>query len=168
MAGLFRAAGESVRRLSAIVLAAAVCGVLIGGVGGRLAMLLLARLNPEVSGTLSDDGFVMGRFTVVATLNLLVAALFLGIVGALVYAVVRGLRIGPWWFQVLSVGVGRRGDCRGGDRAPGRGGLRAVAAGLAGDPAVRPDPVPVRRWAHRAGGAVAEAGFVVHGGCPGS
>src|SRR3954447_20692942 len=106
MAGLLRAAGESVRRLSAIVLAAAVCGVLIGGVGGRLAMLLLARLNPEVSGTLSDDGFVMGRFTVVATLNLLVAALFLGIVGALVYAVVRGLRIGPWWFQVLALGVG--------------------------------------------------------------
>lgn len=100
------AARAAVRRLGAIMLAASICGVLIGGVGGRLAMLLLARLNPEVSGRLSDDGFVMGRFGVVETLNLLIAGLFLGVVGGLVYAVVRGLMIGPRWFQVASVGVG--------------------------------------------------------------
>ena len=69
-------------------------------------MLLLARLNPEVSGQLSDDGFVMGRFGVVETLNLLVAALFLGVVGGVIYALVRGLMIGPRWFQVAAVGVG--------------------------------------------------------------
>jgi hypothetical protein len=83
-----------------------VSALLIGGVGGRLAMLLLARLNPEVTGRLSDDGFVMGRFTVVATANLLGAAFFLGIVGAVTYAVVRGLMIGPRWFQVLCIAGG--------------------------------------------------------------
>lgn len=100
------AARESVDRLAVILLAGAVGGLLVGGVGGRLAMMLLARLNPEVSGTLSDDGFVMGRFTFVATLNLMVAALFLGVVGAVVYAVVRGLMIGPRWFQVASLAAG--------------------------------------------------------------
>lgn len=104
--GLAVVARASVRRLAAILLAASICGILIGGVGGRLAMLLLARLNPEVTGQLSDDGFVMGRFGVVETLNLLVAGLFLGVVGGLVYAVVRGLMIGPRWFQVGCVGVG--------------------------------------------------------------
>lgn len=88
------------------MLAASICGVLIGGVGGRLAMLLLARLNPEVSGQLSDDNFVMGRFGVVETLNLMVAGLFLGVVGGLVYFVVRRLMIGPRWFQISSLGVG--------------------------------------------------------------
>lgn len=100
------AAAGAVRRLAAILLAGSICGVLIGGLGGRLAMLLLARLNPDARGVLSDDGFVMGRFGVVETLNLLVAALFLGVVGAVIYAVVRGLVIGPRWFQVASVGVG--------------------------------------------------------------
>lgn len=94
------------QRLSVVMLAASVCGVVVGGVGGRLAMLLLARLNPEDRGVLSDDGFVMGQFGVVATLNLMIAALFLGVVGGLIYVVVRGLMIGPRWFQIASVGVG--------------------------------------------------------------
>jgi hypothetical protein len=43
---------------------------------------------------------------VVETLNLFVAALFLGVVGGVIYAVVRGLMIGPRWFQLGSVGIG--------------------------------------------------------------
>ena len=37
--------------------AGALLGLLVGGVGSRLAMLLLARLNPEATGVISDDGF---------------------------------------------------------------------------------------------------------------
>jgi hypothetical protein len=103
----WRSSAESAgRRLAAITTAGAVLGLLVGGVGGRLAMMLLARLNPEVTGSTSDDGFRMGQFTVPATVNLLIVGLGFGLVGAAVYAVVRCLMVGPRWFQVLSVAVG--------------------------------------------------------------
>jgi hypothetical protein len=100
------AAAEAARRLSAITLAGALLGVLVGGVGGRLAMMLLARLNPRTAGMETDDGFPIGRFTVSGTLNLLLIAGLLGILGAGFYAVFRALLIGPRWFQVLSIAGG--------------------------------------------------------------
>ena len=93
-------------RLVVIVAAGAVLGLLVGGVGGRLAMMLLAGLSPEATGLESDDGFVMGRFTASGTLNLLLIGAYLGGVGGIVYALLRGLMVGPRWFQVLSVGGG--------------------------------------------------------------
>jgi hypothetical protein len=69
-------------------------------------MMLLARLNPEVTGATSDDGFRIGQFTLADTLGLLFLATILGILGAGVYVVVRRLMIGPRWFQVLSVAGG--------------------------------------------------------------
>lgn len=100
------AAAAAARRLAPIVLVGAGLGLLVGGVGGRLAMLLLARINPEIAGVESDDGFIMGRFTVGATINLLIVGLLLGLIGAVIYSVLRGLRFGPRWFQVLSIGGG--------------------------------------------------------------
>jgi hypothetical protein len=81
-------------------------GLLIGGVGGRLAMMLLARMNPDATGTTSDDGFRIGQFTVGATLQLLLTGTFFGLLGACIYAVVRHLMIGPRWFQVLCIAGG--------------------------------------------------------------
>ncbi len=95
-----------VRRLAAVSLAGALAGLVVGGIGGRLAMLLLAQLNPQAAGVVSDDGFVIGRFDVLLTLNLLAAGTGLGLLGAAFYVVLRGLRIGPRWFQVLSLSVG--------------------------------------------------------------
>ena len=94
------------RRMGAMTALGALLGLLVGGVGGRLAMMLLARLNPEVIGLISDDGFRMGQFTVSDTVNLLLLGTLLGVVGAGVYALLRGLRIGSRWFQVLSIGAG--------------------------------------------------------------
>ncbi len=94
------------RRFSAISVAGALAGLVVGGIGGRLAMLLLAGLNPQAHGLVSDDGFVMGQFDLLGTLNLLAAGTGLGLLGAAVYAVVRGLRMGPRWFQLLSLSVG--------------------------------------------------------------
>jgi len=94
------------RRMGAITAVGALLGLVVGGIGGRLAMMLLARLNPEATGVISDDGFTIGQFTVSDTLNLLFFATLLGVVGAGVYALLRGLRIGPRWFQVLSIGAG--------------------------------------------------------------
>jgi hypothetical protein len=86
--------------------AGALTGVLVGGVGGRLAMMLLARLDPQATGVRGDDGFIIGRFTVGGTLSLLVVGSGLGLLGAASYAVLRALMIGPRWFQVLSISMG--------------------------------------------------------------
>lgn len=60
-------------------------GLLVGGVGGRLAMLLL-RLTTErsIQGIESDDGFLMGRFTVGNSFSLLIVCTVLGSIGGLV------------------------------------------------------------------------------------
>lgn len=96
---------RAVRRLSAVTAAGGLLGLLVGGVGGRLAMMLLAQLNPDVTGRESDDGFTMGQFTD-ATFNLLIIATLIGVVGGAVYFVLRGLMVGPRWFQILSISVG--------------------------------------------------------------
>lgn len=96
---------RALRRLSTVTLAGAIVGLLVGGVGGRLAMMALARLNPEASGMLSDDGFTIGRLTA-ASFNLLFVGTLLGVLGAGVYFVLRPLMVGPRWFQVLSISVG--------------------------------------------------------------
>lgn len=50
------ALGDVVRALAAVSAAGAVLGALVGGLGGRLAMALLARLNLEDAGRITDDG----------------------------------------------------------------------------------------------------------------
>lgn len=101
-----QSAETALRQLSAITVAGAVLGVLVGGVGGRLAMFLLAVLNRRTTGMVSDDGFVIGTFTLAGSLNLLLVGGVLGLLGAGIYAALRGLSIGPRWFQVLSISVG--------------------------------------------------------------
>lgn len=93
------------RRLAAVTAAGALSGLLVGGVGGRLAMMLLAGLNPDATGVTSDDGFTIGQLTG-ASADLLITATLLGLFGAGVYFVLRGLMIGPRWFQILSISVG--------------------------------------------------------------
>jgi hypothetical protein len=80
-------------RLALISLAGLGLGLLVGGVLGRLAMFALIRLSPEAKGSVSDDDFVMGQFTLSGTLNLLFVGTVLGIVGAAVYAAVRWLQL---------------------------------------------------------------------------
>lgn len=99
------AAASTSRRLAAVTAAGALVGLLVGGVGGRLAMMLLAHLNPDATGVTSDDGFTIGQFTV-ESLDLLGVATLLGVFGGGVYFVLRGLMVGPRWFQVLSISVG--------------------------------------------------------------
>ena len=80
---------DALTSMSPGVLLGLLCGALIGGVGGRLAMLLL-RLTS--SGTLhgleTDDEFTIGSITG-ATLFLVAITAFLGLLGGLVYMGVR-------------------------------------------------------------------------------
>jgi len=95
----------ALRRLSALTWAGALVGLAVGGVGGRLAMMLLARLNPDATDRISDDGFAIGHLSS-DTVNLLVVGLLAGVLGGGVYYVLRGLMVGPRWFRVLSISVG--------------------------------------------------------------
>ena len=100
------AATAALRQLAVATLAGAIVGFLVGGVGGRLAMSLLASLNAEDAGVVSDDGFTMGQVTLSGTLNLLLVGTVLGALGGVIFLAVRALRIGPSWFQVPSVAIG--------------------------------------------------------------
>jgi hypothetical protein len=103
----WRATAErDARRLAAITAAGSVSGLLVGGVGGRLAMMLLAARNPDATGVISDDGFQIGRFTMSGTLNLLLATTLIGVIGGAVYLGLRRLTLGPPWFRTLSLSAG--------------------------------------------------------------
>lgn len=95
----------TLRRLAAVTWAGGLLGLLVGGIGGRLAMMLLARLNPEVAGVTSDDGFTMGQLSL-QSLDLLAITTLIGVFGGGIYFVLRGLMVGPRWFQILSVSLG--------------------------------------------------------------
>jgi hypothetical protein len=111
-AGLRLRAREVAWRVLVGTAAGAISGFLVGGVGGRLAMLLLRLTSPElVIGLESDDGFEIGVVSS-QTFNLLFATAGLGgVVGAL-YAGVRGaiparLRLPLWTgFWTLVGGAG--------------------------------------------------------------
>ncbi len=94
------------RRFATISLVGALSGALVVGVLGRLAMRLLAYLNPTATGVVSDDGFEIGQVTLVGSLQLAGAGVQFGLVGALGYALLRGLMVGPPWFRLASISLG--------------------------------------------------------------
>ncbi len=89
-----------------VLLAGAVIGVVSVGVGSRLLMFLLIRMNPDAGGIVTDDGFEMGRFTVSGSLNLAFVGLLFGLLSGVLYLLLEPLLIGPPWFQTLSLSVG--------------------------------------------------------------
>lgn len=95
----------AVGRLSVIAVTGLGLGVVVGGVLGRLVMFLLVRVSPGARGLTSDDGFVMGRFTVAGSLNLVLVGAALGIVGAAVYAAVRWLQPAAFGLRVAATSV---------------------------------------------------------------
>lgn len=69
--------------------AGAIAGFLVGGVGGRLAMLLLRLTSGDaVLGVTSDDGFEIGVVSA-QTFNLVLAMTALGAVNGVLYATLR-------------------------------------------------------------------------------
>jgi hypothetical protein len=97
------------RRLAAATAGGFLAGLLIGGVGGRLAMLLL-RVTSDASlhGLETDDGFEIGVFTG-ATAFLLGVTALLGAIGGVFYLVARRWippLLRPWTMGVLAGAVG--------------------------------------------------------------
>jgi hypothetical protein len=69
--------------------AGAVAGVVIGGVGGRLVMLVLRRESPLATGLTSDAGFEIGRVTLAGSLALSAVTGLIGVAFAVAYSVLR-------------------------------------------------------------------------------
>ena len=98
---------EGVRSIRATVLAGIWLGALVGGVGGRLAMLVLRLTSSEhVHGVISDDGFRIGRVTLLGTYGLVGIASSIGIIGSAAYRWVSGWLLGPPLFRRLSAAAG--------------------------------------------------------------
>jgi len=89
--------------------AGAIAGFLVGGVGGRLAMLLLRLTSPEdVLGVVTDDGFEIGVVTT-QTFGLVFAMTMLGALNGILYAALRGaipgrLRVPLWGLFAAAAG----------------------------------------------------------------
>jgi hypothetical protein len=81
---------EAARFLSVGVGAGFLVGLLIGGVGGRLAMLVLRLTSdPALHGLQTDDGFTVGIISA-QTIFLLGTTAFAGALGGVFYVAVRG------------------------------------------------------------------------------
>lgn len=93
------------RQLGATTFVGLLLGLLIGGVGGRIAMrVIFLTSDPGVRGIESDDGFLIGQFTM-DTVNLLVTGALFGLVGAFVYLGVRPWLLGPPWLRAVTCSV---------------------------------------------------------------
>ena len=102
-----RAVARSVLdELLLLALAGISCGVVVAGIGSRLAMLALRLTSdPRVIGIQSDDDFTIGRFTFFGTYSLVVLCAVFGVIGAALYQWVRPWLIGPQWFRYVTVGL---------------------------------------------------------------
>lgn len=81
------------------------CGAVVGGVGGRLAMLLLRfTSSDQAHGVITDDGFPVGVFTLGETLGLVAFTTLLGVGVSTLYLVARRFlptRNRPLWTGVI-------------------------------------------------------------------
>ena len=89
--------------------AGAWAGLLVGGIGGRLAMFILRRTSdPSVNGIESDDGFTIGQFSS-ATIFLLAVTTVLGMVVGLVVTAARSQLRGHIGFVLIVLAGGTVG-----------------------------------------------------------
>lgn len=95
--------------MGAGVTAGFLAGVLIGGVGGRVAMLILRLTSdPALHGIETDDGFTIGRVSA-ETIFLLGVTAGLGIAGGLFYLVVRRWIPARWRITAMTAFFGVTG-----------------------------------------------------------
>jgi hypothetical protein len=86
-------------------LAGAACGLVWGGIGGRIAMRVVFLTSSEhVRGVTSDDGFEIGTISG-ATVFLLIFTTILGGIVGLGIGILRMVTSGPTWAVALGTGV---------------------------------------------------------------
>jgi hypothetical protein len=89
--GSWRVEGDRVARVAVGgILAGLVSGFLVGGIGGRLAMRLVAvQTEDRFQGLTTDDGATTGEISLGGTIALVVFVTLVGVLGGLVYVAVR-------------------------------------------------------------------------------
>ncbi|HSS68186.1 MAG TPA: hypothetical protein VLK34_06510 [Nocardioidaceae bacterium] len=121
-----RYAEELAEIVRVILVSGLAVGAIVGGLGSRIAMLVLRLTSPDyVRGVESDHGFTIGQVTLGGTYNLMVIGAAVGVIGAAAYLAVAPWLIGPRWFRQATVG--------------------ATAAVLVGSMLVEPDGVDFTR-----------------------
>ncbi|HUF98770.1 MAG TPA: hypothetical protein VMM60_11640 [Ilumatobacter sp.] len=97
-------ARATARAIRVLIVAGVPTGVIVVGIGSRLAMFVLRVTSSDrVNGITSDDGFIIGRFTLSGTYNLLMLGAAVGVIGAAAYQWVRPWLIGPGWFRSVTL-----------------------------------------------------------------
>ena len=97
---------EALDQVRSLVVAGISTGVVVVGVGSRLAMFVLRLTSPDnAHGVVSDDGFVIGRVTLSGTYNLVNLGAAVGVIGACAYRLVAPWLIGPSWFRRCTIGA---------------------------------------------------------------
>lgn len=81
-------------------------GLVVGGGGSRLAMRIVALLNDELTGALTDAGEQVGEITAGGTLFLLAAGAVFGAFGGAAYALLRAWLPRQWLLRALVFGLG--------------------------------------------------------------
>ena len=82
----------ALRQTAIVVVGCGIAGALVGGIGSRLVMRLAALAAPEVRGTLTESGNVIGEITLHGTIALmLIAGVGSAVLGAGAFTVAR-----PW------------------------------------------------------------------------
>jgi hypothetical protein len=89
-----------------IVVSGIAVGAVVGGLGSRVAMLILRLTSPDgVRGVESDHGFTIGQVTLGGSYNLVLIGSAVGVIGAAAYVAVRQWLVGPLWFRRATVGA---------------------------------------------------------------
>ncbi len=92
--------------LRLVLVAGLATGIVVIGIGSRLAMLALRLTSPDsVLRVRSDDGFTIGEVTLAGTYNLIIFGAAVGVIGAAAYIAVAPWLIGPPWLRRVTVSV---------------------------------------------------------------
>lgn len=101
--------GEVLRDVARGGISGLVAGIVVGGLGGRLVMLVIAQLNRDAFGQLTEADAIIGRFTIEGTLALIIfGGLSAGLAASALWVVVS-----PWvpwsgarrWLATMPVAV---------------------------------------------------------------
>jgi hypothetical protein len=89
------------RLVAAAVAAGVLLGLVLAGIGGRLAMRVMTLTSdPAVLGMVTDDGFIVGEFDLSQSVRFVVEdGMGTGILAALAWLAVRPLLGGPHWIR---------------------------------------------------------------------
>jgi hypothetical protein len=87
------------------VVAGAISGFIAAGIGSRVVMFIIALLNEDKEGVMTDASAIVGEFSVGGTFSLLALGMVAGIIGGLLYLGLRRWLWVPTPYRGLAFGL---------------------------------------------------------------